>query len=138
MMCREKEWNPNLCSFMNKLLDEWEISADDRNALTLEILAAWIGVEPGYIANCVAGSQHSAAHDENEDDAENGDELVPSDASDASGDESEYTPSVNQYDSEDDEAGSAMDESADDWDDQSENWTQSENWDDQSENWGEE
>jgi hypothetical protein len=149
-MCREKDWNPNLCSFMNKLLSEWGVAADERNALSLETLAAWIGVEPGYIANCVAGSQRSVACD-NEGDAEDEDELVPSDASDASDDESEYTPSVDQYDgsdSEDDgDAGSAMDESADneDWDGQSSNWDgqssnwdgQSSNWDEQSENWDE-
>ena len=129
---------------MNKLLSEWGVAADERNALSLETLAAWIGVEPGYIANCVVGSQRPVARD-NEGDAEDedGDELVPSDASD---DESEYTPSVDQYDgsdSEDDDgaAGSAMDESADneDWDGQSSNWDgQSSNWDEQSENWDEE
>jgi len=142
-ICETAGWNPQFCWFINQLLDEWMIPADERNSWDLAELARIISVSPIVIRQCVAESLAPVV--QVSDDDEDKDELMPSDASESGGDESEYCPSADEDSDEDElaqsdasgsggeseyypsadedsEAGSKMDESADGADEDWEDW----------------
>ena len=116
------------------------IPADERNSWGLAELARIIGILPSVIQQCVAESLAPVVQVSDDED-----ELVPSDASESGGDESEYCPSADEDSDEDElaqsdasgsggeseyypsadedsEAGSKMDESADGADEDWEDW----------------